>query len=327
MDNWFTSIKLALKLMTEPRCMGVVGTIRTNRKGVPKKAIYQKRGGRAIDRGSMKVHKITINGKDLFLTAWKDNKEVHVVSTFMPNRVPITRLINNNGRWERKRFFCPTSVKQYNMKMGGVDKMDQYASYYDDRRRVQSRWQPRVERRAMKNSLINACILFNDGKETATPLLDFIKNVVTQWGSSGKSTKTNDDEWEDEEDDDQPKPKLKRRHAYTWQRDVTQRLTGPHFPQMIRAKKISRGRYHNPRVKCLVCKSNTVYKCKQCDVFLCIEGSKQGSNCWEKFHSHRNIEASKRQKLKKKLGISVSHIFSNSNVYHLLILIRLLIKH
>jgi hypothetical protein len=165
MDNWFTSIKLALKLMTEPRCMGVVGTIRTNRKGVPKKAIYQKRGGRAIDRGSMKVHKITINGKDLFLTAWKDNKEVHVVSSFMPNRVPITRLINNNGRWERKRFFCPTSVKQYNMKMGGVDKIDQYASYYDDRRKVQTRWQPRVERRAMKNSLINACIYLTMGRK------------------------------------------------------------------------------------------------------------------------------------------------------------------
>ena len=69
--------------------------------------------------------------------------------------------------------------------------------------------------------------LFNDGKETATPLLDFIKNVVKQWGSSRKSTNTND-EWEDKEDDDQPKPKLKRRHAYTWQRDVTQHLTGSH---------------------------------------------------------------------------------------------------
>jgi hypothetical protein len=249
-----------------------------------------------------------VDGKRYYVTSWMDSKPVNFLSPFKPNKFFVMRTLKvAGGGWRETPVPCPTLAPVYNKEMKGTDLNDQKGAMYDSRRRCQTRWQPRCERREMKTALINANVLFNHGKGESKqmPLLPFTKAVILQlsgWRLGAGSLLrrepiANSEDDNDDYEDDEPTEK-KRRTAYTWQKDVSTRTLGQHFLQQMKAGKSNHGIYSNPRGKCIVCKNFTPFLCQQCKVHVCIMGSRGNLDCWADFHDCRNFGA-KKHKLKK----------------------------
>nr|CAH7752479.1 unnamed protein product [Callosobruchus chinensis] len=103
LDNYYTSVDLAEKL--SQRRTDCVGTMRINRKGVPKDLKEKK-----LARGDT----FALFRKKLMLLKYKDKKEIIMISSLHDNQfVEKTK----RGKVIKK----PAVVEQYNQKMGGVD--------------------------------------------------------------------------------------------------------------------------------------------------------------------------------------------------------------
>jgi hypothetical protein len=290
-DNWFTSCKIAQRLR-EHRGIEYIGTIRTNRAGVPRAAVFPKTGAGVRERGTIKAMKNTVNGHDYYITSWQDNKPVHILSTFRPKRTTVRRMLKGaNGLWAEANVPCPTTIPVYNDAMKGCDVSDQNTASYDARRRVQTRWQPRLDRRVWKTAIVNANILRNSGKDERdqVPLLDFIKALITQW-SDVQCPQLEEEEVPDNEEDSEAgsNHEKRRRTLKTWERDVSGRTNARHFPEVIKGQRSNDG-YTNPRSNCILCKRWVPSKCQTCHVFLCLK-SGDGRDCFSEFHTKMTFQ-------------------------------------
>jgi hypothetical protein len=300
-DNWFTSCRIAQRL-TERRGIGFVGTIRTNRAGFPRVAVFPKTGAGVRPRGTISSMRNTINGNDYYITSWQDNKPVHMLSTFKPKRITVRRMMKGpGGVWAEQDIPCPTTIPIYNEAMKGCDVSDQNTAYYDARRRVQSRWQPRLDRRVFKTAVVNANILRNSGKdeEHQSSLLDFIKGLIVQW--AGAELPLEEAAGEEEEEnaamegplENDAAPNLKRRRTLqTWERNVRQRTTGSHFPEVMKSERLANGGYSNPRSNCMLCKRMVNSVCQTCGVHLCLK-SGNGVDCFRAFHTRNKLRVNR----------------------------------
>ncbi len=79
-DNWYTSIEMCQICTTRKIHCG--GTTKVNRKGLPKDGIFPKKGAGKMIKGSVRCMKMP--GHDIYLTAWQDNKPVHMLSNIKP---------------------------------------------------------------------------------------------------------------------------------------------------------------------------------------------------------------------------------------------------
>ena len=88
-----------------------------------------------------------------------------------------------NGQWAERDIPCPSTITVYNDAMKGCDVSDQNTACYDARRRTQTHWQPRLDRRVFKTAVVNANILRNHGKDVQHQhtLLNFMKALIIQW--------------------------------------------------------------------------------------------------------------------------------------------------
>lgn len=151
-DNWFTSLFLALKLWQERR-IELLGTVMPNRKGFPSAAALPKtrprnapQGFRMPVRGDMICMSAEVEGKRFYVTSWMDNKPVNFLSPFKPSKFMVMRMLEGaNGSWQNTPVPAPTTAPVYNNTMGGTDLTDMFSALNDTRRRLQGRWQPRCE--------------------------------------------------------------------------------------------------------------------------------------------------------------------------------------
>ena len=123
MDNYYMSTTAAIHL----REKGVLcrGTIRANRKFVPKSVLFTSRECRESDRGTTRMAVNVENS--LVAVGWLDNKAVNFISTAdTTEMVSVERRIKN----EKVEVPAPSVVKNYNMYMGGVDKHDKLRSTF-----------------------------------------------------------------------------------------------------------------------------------------------------------------------------------------------------
>ena len=121
-DNWYTSVPLFLEL--EIRSILACGTVRGNRKFLPKEIVDQRNEQvKRLKRGDSLFRQ----SGNLICCTWKDKKPVHLLST-IPKGLEIgqvERRLRSEGRWQSKNFTQPKLIKLYNSNMGGVDLSDQ----------------------------------------------------------------------------------------------------------------------------------------------------------------------------------------------------------
>lgn len=186
MDNWYTSMQTGKLLLSEPRKIGFVGTMKVKKRGLPKECIIKKdKGPQKSPRGAISSRKITTHdGITVYFTGFMDKKPVHVFSSW-PTKYDYCNRNSKDGQgnFQRIQITRPTVMAAYNQSMGCTDKMDQLCSYYDDRQRV-LKWQMRIIFHFLRVSAMNAMILFKDKKSATTDsessLLQVIMDVVRE---------------------------------------------------------------------------------------------------------------------------------------------------
>ena len=149
MDNYYTSPTLFTSL--QQLGFGACGTVRVNRRGMPKEVTAAK-----LKKGEMTTSEVK---KGMLALKWQDKRAVVMLSTIHDDsRVTKrrrTRLVAGGIEEVQK----PTMVEKYNMYMGGVDKGDQLMSYYGFSHRT-VKWWRRAFFHLFENAIVNAYILY-----------------------------------------------------------------------------------------------------------------------------------------------------------------------
>lgn len=124
-DNFFNSPLLQFELIG--RNTKSCGTVRTNRKNLPKNA--------PADKGMKRGDIFTTSFNGISYVKWMDNKGVHLLTNFIPPMEKDTVKRRKAGSGQKIDVPCPLSVIKYNKNMGGVDLMDQRKVAYEVDRR------------------------------------------------------------------------------------------------------------------------------------------------------------------------------------------------
>ncbi|CAB1338355.1 unnamed protein product [Coregonus sp. 'balchen'] len=254
MDNFYTSPKLFLSLGSMK--FGACGTYRSNRKGCPsgrENALTSK-----SKRGSVRW----IREDRLVFVKWMDTREVSVCSTIHPafSGETIKRKVKEGpGRWVAKDIPCPTPIMAYNKYMGGVDLSDQLLQYYSTHRRT-ARWYRTLFLHFLDMGTTNAYILHCDISATqqVTPMThkNFVAELVAQL-------------------------------CGVTQTGVPLQKSTSHVPVAIANVAEAKDKATAGRRVCQRCKQVdkkrfvTPWKCKACDVALCVIVDR---NCFEEWH-------------------------------------------
>ena len=295
-DNWYTSIEMCL--LCSGRKIDTIGTVKVNRKGLPRDGIFPKTGAGKQPKGSVKC--MLNPGEDVFFTAWQDNKPVHMLSTIKPRLQRIMRKSATLG-WKKAEMPSHSLIPAYNFGMGGTDRMDQLNSYYKFNHKG-IRWTMRLFTHFLGVSVVNANILYNASNpdsrmnshqffdETITALVDLEKNY--NWDDLEEEMAENPvlpvvnepAPLAQEEGDDPAHPPVVRfkakgksynRYRMTNFEIEGDRLEGVHVPIIVSNDKRRKCVFH-PKTK-------SRYLCEQCDVALCLTKCGEES-CWFKFH-------------------------------------------
>jgi hypothetical protein len=140
-DNFYNSVKLAETMLD--RKVRVCGTMRANR-DIPRDLEGE---GKLLNRGQSALQR----KGDVMVQVWKDKRLVHMIST-----IPDATIVNT-GRKDRKTKMeiKPYAIVQYNKFVKGIDRADQYISYYSIlRKRV--KWSKKVVLYLLNCALFNA---------------------------------------------------------------------------------------------------------------------------------------------------------------------------
>jgi hypothetical protein len=264
LDNWYTSmdlVKFALNKEIE-----LVGTVRTNRAGLDRDTVIPKSGPNARPKGFMHcVQAEVCPGKQCYFTAWQDNKPVHMLSTFPPQRQPILRHCKSktDGPYEQVRLWIPTNIPLYNRGMGGTDLIDQLASYYRTTLEAK-RSTIRIFTHFVMVTMINAMILFRAINNVNVTLFQFLDKLINQLTST------------------EPNLAEAVRSAA-----AANRLDRSLCHCLVRVDDstgkecVSRCARHY----CCACKSKTSYMCDECQTPLCVSKAGAAQNCFKRFHT------------------------------------------
>ncbi|XP_017795067.1 PREDICTED: piggyBac transposable element-derived protein 4-like [Habropoda laboriosa] len=153
-DNFFTSIQLAKVLLQKNTY--ITGTIRKNRKNVPKEAKF-------ADVGKSKY----FESNGILMCSYREKKSqrnpVILVSTnCTTDNVVVTK---KRGIYESEKT-KPAVVHNYNKFMGGVDEADKMLYAYLDERRTMKYWK-KVAFNIIGRMVLNAYIIYSENyKET-----------------------------------------------------------------------------------------------------------------------------------------------------------------
>lgn len=85
----------------------------------------------------------------------------------------------------KKTFQCPEAFNYYNRFMAGVDKSDQYSTYYEIDRKT-NKWWKRVFYRLLLMAVSNSWILYKKCQSKKIPLIDYLIPLAEELIATGK---------------------------------------------------------------------------------------------------------------------------------------------
>lgn len=125
LDNWYSSPLLYKALLEKDT--HVIGTVRANRKEMPKQFMKVK-----LKKGDA----IAMSANNILAVKWKDRKDVHVLSTLHENLgMEMVRVRTKRGGGQ-ENVVKPACVIAYNKGMLGVDRQDQVLASFPIMRRT-----------------------------------------------------------------------------------------------------------------------------------------------------------------------------------------------
>lgn len=258
--------------------IGALGTIRTNRFPgllVPTDAEMKK-----IGRGSMIEKGTEVDGVEVRVVKWFDNRGVSLASTF-DSAQPISTVKRYDKKTKSKvDISCPRAVLTYNKFMGGVDLLDGLVSYY--RINIRSKkYYHKLIFHFVDVALVNSWLLYrrdcdmqNFPKKTISDLLQFKTDVSAALCSQGKDPTEKKRGRPSSYNVEEMHEKKKMRGPAKPIPNFSVRRDGiAHWPAIVDARQ---------RCKFPGCTGITTVKCSKCSVHLCLTRKK---NCFVDFHT------------------------------------------
>ncbi|XP_041664718.1 piggyBac transposable element-derived protein 4-like [Cheilinus undulatus] len=248
-DNFYTSPKLFKDLYKMK--IGACGTYRDNRKGCPRTT------RNALTKNSPRGSIRWIREDPLVYVKWMDTREISVCSTIHEAFSGHTVQRRVNG--QNDSVPCPSPIKDYNKNRGGVDLSDQLIHYYSVHHKT-VRWYRTLFYHFLDIAATNSYILYKEycqeKKKQPKTHRAYLEKLTAQL--CGVSV-------------DVPAPRKQNDHVPV-----------PTSEQVETSKRASYG-----RKSCVHCRQtkktiqSTPWKCKACDVALCIIANR---NCFEAWH-------------------------------------------
>ena len=196
---------------------------------------------------------MTVQSDNVCATAWMDTKIVMVMNNCCDPK-EISSVLRRTKDGTRGSVTCPTAIRLYNEKMGGVDRGDQIRGYYHVRMKCRKVYKY-IYNFLFDVSITNAFILYKLGhsgskmniKEFRVQLAKELIGDYRSKNSCGSKKQ--------------------------------KKLPLAHFPLMNEQRK---------RGRCSLCKEkkkrkDTIWSCRECDIWLCHQGTKD--DCFLKWHS------------------------------------------
>lgn len=168
-DNFYTSIELATDLLS--RQTFLVGTIRSNSKGLPDEVMKKK-----LKKGEVMAQE---NEKGIKIVKWLDKRQVNMISTLEAHTCTLQegRKRNKFGELIRK----PDVVYSYNFAKKGVDLSDQMSSYYSNLRKSIKWYKKVVFELLFGTALVNAWVIHKKfSTNSKFTLLQFREEIINK---------------------------------------------------------------------------------------------------------------------------------------------------
>lgn len=162
-DNFYTSPSLSLHLFE--RQTNSCGTVRPNRKGMPK--LKPK-----LDKGETSWQ----SSDKLLALKWKDRRDVYMLTTMHENEIITLPKVDRITKENKKKPLC---VVAYNEKMGAVDRSDMLVSSIDSMRK-NIKWYKKLFFHTLDLCVLNSHALFLTQSAKRLPLANFHLNLASQ---------------------------------------------------------------------------------------------------------------------------------------------------
>ncbi|CAK9820042.1 PiggyBac transposable element-derived protein 4 [Anthophora quadrimaculata] len=257
LDNWYSSPEL-FKILNRNNT-NVIGTVRKNRKNMPKKLTSYK-----LKRGDV----TTLSCKGILCLRWRDKKDVYIMSSKHSRAEMVTTgKIRRKKGGEQENVIKPSCVIEYNRGMGGVDRQDQFLASFPLMRKSIKGYK-KMFFYMFDIAVYNAYVLYSKlPNRTKQSMVNFRLNIaedmlynlsLPDYPARGRPSQS------------ECPTRLQAKH---W----------AHFPEHISStekKKL-------PTKRCRVCaknniRSETTWQCKKCLVPLHVP------KCFEIFHTVQN---------------------------------------
>ena len=261
MDNFYTSPTLFSDLRLNG--FGACGTLRLNRRGLPKSVKF------SIKKGEKQAVHID---ESMIAIKWSDKRVVTALTTIHDASDVEVERRNRNAAGGREVVHKPLAIAEYNKYMGGVDHADQLLSYYGFGHRT-VKWWRRAFFFLLDTAVVNSYILYTeehpDKKKRMTHAqfrIELANNLLCAAGIDIETASSPHG------------PHIQVLHS-------SARLTERHFPTAI-GKTATQ---HTVQRDCCVCsqrkgrgRKTTIYKCRQCDLPMCV------IPCFELYHTKKD---------------------------------------
>lgn len=278
-DRYFTSIYL-LDLLHSERSMQATGTL--DRRRIPKEITF-KSDTQLLRSGRGSWDQAVRDDGQVSVIKWYDNKPVIVASSHEGTcPADICR------RWDKKNKVYvdvsrPSSIRSYNINMGGIDLLDRLISFYRISARTR-KWTIRVIFHFFDFALVAAWIMYRrQQKQQNTPKRDQLDSFEFRRRVAEHlvySTTTTDPavavyELVESDEEEEERPIRKKKRTIPQPPAELRKSMALHLPTIPDAEKCFRCRMPG-------CKSNRArFQCSTCKMHLCITKER---NCFKTYH-------------------------------------------
>ncbi|XP_050704963.1 piggyBac transposable element-derived protein 3-like [Eriocheir sinensis] len=267
-DNYFTSIQLVEFLKDKLQCR-YVGTARPNRIGNPPLMSRKEMEKKTTPRG--KHDYVSCNG--VLAMCRKDNKPVTILSSDA-GVLPLSKA----KRWDKESkkkvdIPCPAVIKEYNGKMGGIDKSDMLTHLYKSPMKAR-RYYLRLFGYILDLCTTNAWILYKRDSKALSEKPMPLKNFRLEISAFARGYKTRPARCLRDTPESFVRPK-KGQKSHRPADNLRYDYSKFHCPVFVKQ-----------RMTCKHCSTHkemhrSRWVCKVCQVALCHSETR---NCFEEFH-------------------------------------------
>ena len=281
-DNWFTTIYQLEELCMKFPGLGLIGTFRMNRHGIPLK-YFQSKEWEAAKKKMKKGDYVQWKLKEsdyVHMTFFRDSSDVLIMDTCV-NPKKYCRISRKGDDGKKQWFLVPEVIRIYNEYMGSVDAAGHHHKDINIDRKCRRKWNRIFLNLLDTFAFTNTAIFWADVMKRNTDI------------DHNRLRRELLDHWRDVYLGEDEVPLKARRRTLTGIKNSSKTVYGTHRNVFIDEQTPSG---YPRRLKCVWCtqrrmkpNSKTRYKCNKCSTFGDPVGFCGSGDCFKRYHEWANL--------------------------------------